>query len=238
MKQLVVFDFDWTLVDQDTDFYVLETLDISLRRKMEDLMDIEEWTDNISARVKELYAKGITRKDIENALCDLPFHPSMQRTVRQLKSGPEPSTILCLSSANQVFINTILEDKGLSSHFDGIVTNPAHWDDSGLLIVRRLIEPHDPQHNCPNNCFPNICKGQELREFIARQGKEFDRVIYLGDGSNDFCPLLDLRDSDYALVRSGRGLEPKVRANESRLKCQIRYWDGAWEVEEFFKSIN
>jgi len=235
MRQLVVFDFDWTLVDQDTDFWVLETLDISLRRKMEDLMPTEEWTDNISARMKELHAKGFTREDVENTLKDLPFHPAMQRTIRHLKSIS--STILCLSSANNVFIDTILEDKKLADHFAEVITNPARWDESGLLLIRRRIERGDPQHNCPNSCYQNMCKGQELESFIARQGGAFDRIVYLGDGLNDYCPLLSLRSSDYALVRKRRGLEPKVRATEGDLKCQVRYWDGAWEVEEFFKQL-
>lgn len=43
--------------------------------------------------------------------------------------------------------------------------------------------------------------GQELGGVIERRGNgngeggEFDRVIYVGDGSNDFCPLLSLKRS-------------------------------------------
>lgn len=87
-----------TLVDHDTDFYVLETLDIELRRKMEDVLYTEEWTDNVSelfatlkckslmdlcrsARMKELHAKDVKREEIEAALNDLPF-VSDQSTMR------------------------------------------------------------------------------------------------------------------------------------------------------------
>jgi len=38
-----------------------------------------------------------------------------------------------------------------------------------------------------------MCKGEELEKFLARHGTEFDRMLYLGDGSNDFCPILRLR---------------------------------------------
>ena len=34
-KQLVVFDFDWSFVDQDTDRFVLEVLSTKLRRKLQ-----------------------------------------------------------------------------------------------------------------------------------------------------------------------------------------------------------
>ena len=35
-KQLVVFDFDWSFVDQDTDRWVFEVLSTELRRKLQD----------------------------------------------------------------------------------------------------------------------------------------------------------------------------------------------------------
>lgn len=37
--------------------------------------------------------------------------------------------------------------------------------------------------------------GEELDAFLQRHGKQFDRIIYVGDGSNDFCPILHLRRS-------------------------------------------
>jgi len=35
-KQLIVFDFDWSFVDQDTDRWVFEVLSTELRRKLQD----------------------------------------------------------------------------------------------------------------------------------------------------------------------------------------------------------
>jgi pyridoxal phosphate phosphatase PHOSPHO2 len=35
--------------------------------------------------------------------------------------------------------------------------------------------------------------GEELDAFLKRHTPDFDRVIYVGDGSNDFCPVLRLR---------------------------------------------
>lgn len=35
--------------------------------------------------------------------------------------------------------------------------------------------------------------GEELDAFLKRHVSEFDQVIYVGDGSNDFCPVLRLR---------------------------------------------
>jgi len=35
MKQLIVFDFDWSFVDQDTDRWVFEVLSTKLRRRLQ-----------------------------------------------------------------------------------------------------------------------------------------------------------------------------------------------------------
>ena len=34
--------------------------------------------------------------------------------------------------------------------------------------------------------------GEELQAFLARYPESFDRVVYIGDGENDFCPILRL----------------------------------------------
>jgi len=108
--QLIVFDFDWSLVDQDTDRYVFEVLDPVLRRKMEDLESRMQWTDVVALCLKELHAKGFTKLQIERSLRILPFHPAMIRAVQTLKaSSQRKATFFCLSNANAVFISTILQ---------------------------------------------------------------------------------------------------------------------------------
>ncbi|KAI0256282.1 putative phosphatase-domain-containing protein [Lactifluus subvellereus] len=187
----------------------------------------------------------------------------MIRGVKTLKVATNPqTTFLCLSSANSVYISTILESKGLQDLFTEIVANPAEWDPSGLLKVRPHVGPNGPQHNCPVGCDPNICKGDfagfadrstrhvwhsragisagnEFDAFVKHHGANYDRIIYVGDGSNDFCPILRLRSQDMVLCRRFRALEHRIAQEGERrgLKCQVKYWAGAWEVEETFKQL-
>jgi len=159
-KQLIVFDFDWSMADQDTDRWIFEVNGPDLRRKMKNLANEVQWTDLVAQSLKEFHARGGTREQIENALRIMPFHPGMVRAVMKLKAGTNPqTTFLCLSNANSVFISTILESKGLSTLFEEIITNPAEWDPSGLLKLRRRVDPNGPQHTCKVGCSPNMCKG-------------------------------------------------------------------------------
>ncbi|KIP08402.1 hypothetical protein PHLGIDRAFT_127025 [Phlebiopsis gigantea 11061_1 CR5-6] len=239
-KQLIVFDFDWSLADQDTDRWVFEVLAPDLRRKMKTLKEEVQWTDLVAQSLREFHARGGTREEIEGALKIMPFHPAMKRAVLAAKNKTNPkTTFLCLSNANSVFISTILKEKGLESLFDEIITNPAEWDSSGLLKLRRRVDPTGPQHACTVGCSPNMCKGEELDAFIARQGRTFDRVVYIGDGSNDFCPILRLREVDRVLCRRHRGLEKRITKDGESLgmQCKVFYWAGAWEVEELFSQL-
>jgi hypothetical protein len=101
----------------------------------------------------------------------------MVRAVQGLKEGSNPKTMFfCLSNANSVYIETILQvrpssplpdrepyselqSKGLEDLFDEIVTNPAQWEANGLLDLRRRVDPNGPQHGCKVGCSPNMCKG-------------------------------------------------------------------------------
>jgi len=239
-RQLIVFDFDWSLADQDSDRWIFEVLAPDIRRKMKNDKNQHQWTDLIARSLRELHERGGTREDIEGALRIMPFHPAMIRGVKKLKAAAKPqTTFLCLSNANSVFISTILQAKGLQDLFTEIVTNPAEWDPSGLLKLRRHIDPNGPQHNCPLGCGVNLCKGQELEAFLGRHGTDYDRIIYVGDGSNDFCPIMRLRRQDMVYCRRYRGLEHRIEQEGERkgLLCQVRYWAGAWEVEELFGQL-
>jgi pyridoxal phosphate phosphatase PHOSPHO2 len=107
----------------------------------------------------------------------------------------------------------------------------------------------------------HISGGNELDAFLKRHSVDYDRIIYVGDGSNDFCPVLRLRryrhiailqsgepvirflflspSQDMVLCRRFRALEHRIAQEGQRkgLKCQVRYWAGAWEVEENFKQL-
>ncbi|KZO93073.1 hypothetical protein CALVIDRAFT_519343 [Calocera viscosa TUFC12733] len=244
LNQLIIYDFDWSLADQDTDRWVLEVLAPKLRRRMKTLKHTTsiQYTDLVAQMMRELRALGHTREEVLAALRGMPFHPAMNRAVREMKARAAPSTdFVVLSNANSVYIGTILEEQGLQGVMQEVITNPAEWseEDPDLLVVRRRVPREGKQHGCTVGCSANMCKGEELEAFVARHGKAFDRMVYVGDGANDFCPILRLREQDLALVRRHRGLEARIAKDgaSAGLKCQVQYWAGAWEVEEIFATL-
>lgn len=83
-----------------------------------------------------------------------------------------------------------------------------------------------------------MCKGAELDAFLERNGGRdaFERIIYVGDGGNDYCPVLRLKEKDLAFVRKFRGLETRI-AKEGGVKAGIKFWNGAWELEGYLDEL-
>ena len=49
--------------------------------------------------------------------------------------------------------------------------------------------------------------GTILREYLERSAEKYSRVVYVGDGQNDLCPLLQLGKGDVGVVRKGYSLD-------------------------------
>lgn len=94
--------------------------------------------------------------------------------------------------------------------FSAVFTNPAKYEASGALRVSPYASM---PHGCPR-CPSNLCKGQVkclqfniltvkcdqvLDAVLKRQ--QYDRVVYLGDGSGDFCPCTRLHHPDIVCAR-------------------------------------
>lgn len=232
-RQLVVFDFDWSLADQDTDRWVHEVLSPRLRLEFVRLLPHMQFTDMCAHLLVELHREGHTRAELEDALRRMPVHPAMVRAVRALHAGHPDTDFFLLSNSNTAYIGTILPAAGLDGVFAEVVTNPAHWDGELLRLTRRI--PADaPPHGCTVGCSANMCKGAELDAFLARHAP-YDRIVYVGDGGNDYCPVARLGPHDAAFVRRHRGLAQRVAAEG--VQCAVRYWTGAWEAEQLLRLL-
>ena len=82
----------------------------------------------------------------------------------------------------------------------------------------------------------NMCKGDELDDWLSKNGGKdaFDKIVYVGDGGNDFCPLLRMRKGDWALVRKNMELDVRVKEEGEKegLKVDVKNWDQAWVIDE------
>ncbi|PKA49659.1 Inorganic pyrophosphatase 2 [Apostasia shenzhenica] len=257
---VVIFDFDKTIIDCDSDNWVVEELgatelfdsllptmpwnslmvfvrfssDFLLCRleKLDHIVHLVRFQDRM---MKELHARGKTVEDIAEVLKRAPLDP---RAISGIKSAYALGCDLrVVSDANMFFIETILKHYGIIGCFTEINTNPSYVDEEGRL---RIFPYHDftkSSHGCPF-CPPNMCKSkivERIRSSALAEGKK--RFIYLGDGKGDYCPSLLLSEIDFVMPRKNFPLWDLIVKDHSALKAEVHEWSNAEEQERVLLQL-
>ncbi|KAJ3211685.1 DNA-directed RNA polymerase III core subunit ret1 [Entophlyctis luteolus] len=192
-RVLAAFDFDFTLVDNDSDHYVFDKLSPVLRTK----------------------------------------NPAIIKMCEAIRSAG--GDIIIVSDANTIYIDEIAKAKNFRQYITEIVTNPGTWSETGRLHVQRRVKAPEV-HGCTNVCSVNLCKGKEILERM----KEYDMIIYGGDGRNDYCPMTKLGGGDFALARKGFSLEKLLDSDPkypAAIQARLLWWNEADDLLAHVESI-
>ncbi|CAO2814677.1 unnamed protein product [Amaranthus hypochondriacus] len=231
-KIMVVFDFDKTIVDVDTDNWVLDNLGFTNR--FNQLLPTMPWNPLMDKMMKEMHEKGVSVKEIKEVLKRTPMH---DRIIPAIKSAYDAGCDLrILSDANRFFIETILDHHGIKDYFTEIHTNTGYVDEVGRV---RIFPHHDyttTPHGCPNQlCPPNMCKGVVMEKLLAQEGDM--TFIYLGDGNGDHCPSTKLREIDYCMPRKNFPLWGVILSNPKLIHANIHGWADGEDLENVLLAI-
>uniref|UniRef100_A0AAY4A265 Phosphatase phospho1 n=2 Tax=Denticeps clupeoides TaxID=299321 RepID=A0AAY4A265_9TELE len=197
---LVLFDFDETMVSESSDDAVVraapgQALPAWLRAAFRP----GRYNEHMQRILAYLWEQGVTEESIRREVERIPATPGLPALLDFLRSHRRDFECVVLSDANTYFIEAWLQRAGARQLFLEVITNPASFDADGRLA---LLPFHS--HGCPR-CPENMCKQLVLQEYLLRRlrerGGDFQRVFYIGDGANDVCPSLVLREQDTALAR-------------------------------------
>ncbi|CAN6912408.1 unnamed protein product [Brassica oleracea] len=240
---VIVFDFDRTLIDGDSDNWVVT--EMGLTEIFHQLRFTLPWNRLMDRMMTELHSQGRSVQDIE--ACLQRIMPIDSHIVEAIKSAKSLGCDLkIVSDANQFFIEKILEQHDLLDCFSDIYTNPTSVDEIGKL---RISPYHGggggaastPPHSC-NLCPPNLCKGlvmDHIRASSSSSPKDqiLTRFIYLGDGGGDFCPTLKLRECDCVMPRTNYPLWKRISDNPSLIKADVKEWSSAEELQRILMQL-
>lgn len=200
---LFVFDFDKTLINIDTDQFVIEKFNIQIPAAA-------NWFETMRYVIEVILTQiGVQR--LKELLSDIKI---------RVKNIPHNSIIV--SDSNDLFINTILEANGLKGAFKEIHCN---------RIVKNSLVPYG-SHSCTNPICakkPNMCKGMIIDNL---RKKYTTKIIFIGDGANDYCATTRLLSNEFALVRAGYKLD-------ELLPIDVRFprWDSYEYLDKLIMSI-
>ncbi|KAF9662326.1 hypothetical protein SADUNF_Sadunf18G0041300 [Salix dunnii] len=235
-RVFVVFDFDRTIIDCDSDKWVVEKLDV--HDLFAQLLPSWSWNRLMDKMMMELHSRGKTIQDIAECLKKVPLHP---RVISAIQSAHASGCDLrIVSDSNYFFIETILKHNGLMDCFSEINTNPSYVDAEGRL---RILQYHDidkfPSHGC-TSCPSNMCKASSLapplglvmkriQASVSAEGEK--QFIYVGDGKNDFCPALTLKETDALMPRKNFPLWELICNNKMLVEANVQEWSDWEELE-------
>ncbi|CAA3023288.1 inorganic pyrophosphatase 1-like [Olea europaea subsp. europaea] len=230
---VVVFDFDKTIIDLDSDNWVVDELGAT--DLFNQLLPTMPWNSVMDMMMKELYTQGKTIDDIQEVLKRAPIHP---RVIPAIKTAHSLGCDLrIVSDANLFYIETILVHLGIRDCFTEINTNPGYVNEEGRLRIFPFHDFQSSSHGC-NLCPPNMCKGmiiERIQASLAKEGKK--TMIYLGDGSGDFCPSLKLKEGDYVMPRMNFPVWDLICQNRELVRAKIDEWSDGEELERVLLKL-
>ncbi|XP_072954426.1 inorganic pyrophosphatase 2-like [Typha angustifolia] len=231
---VVVFDFDKTIIDVDSDNWVIDELGAT--ELFDRLLPTMPWNSLMDRMMEELHSKGWSIEDIANCLKRAPLDPHVVSAIRSAYAlGCD---LRVVSDANLFFIETILKHHGIFECFTEINTNPSYVDEDGRL---RIFPYHDflnSPHGCSGLCPPNMCKGkiiERIQASAAVAGKT--HFIYLGDGKGDYCPSLKLTERDYVMPRKNYPLWDLISNDTNLIKAEIHEWSNGEDLERILSQL-
>ncbi|EKG07043.1 hypothetical protein TCSYLVIO_001832 [Trypanosoma cruzi] len=253
---LVVFDLDHTLVDCNTDEVVPEHLGRGEFQRS--LMGAEKpmQSTNLVDTVLAPFSREQLGDAVEKSVIMDDGMPDVFRFLLFLQQKQQKSAsveavanavhveIAIASDANLLFIEKVIEHHiPFARHAISQIHSNSFHDviDGGELRRCRIGWYESAGHNCP--CCnlskrPNMCKSRIIARLLHASRLVDPTVIFIGDGANDFCPVLNLlRPRDYLFARRGFPIHRLLSDEQSAVGgcCRIDLWLNASELLQSFK---
>lgn len=224
-QTLFVWDFDWTIIQCNSDEYIPAAFldsDVVHEGFRTLLQSGKDWHASVAAMVdRAMQEADATPAQIMDAARKMPYLTPIKDALDAIHAKDDASQII-LSDGNTLFIGAFLEAQGLEDHFTRVVSNTGQWttkseeEEEPSTASPRLTVIHQSQeyggHDCPW-CPTNLCKTQALRRTLDdlfrdnhdEPHRSTPRLIYVGDGANDACPAINvLGPNDVLLARIGK----------------------------------
>ncbi|KAF7647375.1 hypothetical protein LDENG_00173250 [Lucifuga dentata] len=241
MKTLMVFDFDHTLVDDNSDTWVVrclpgQTLPDYLRNSYRK----GHWTEFMGRVMKYIGEQEVSPDRVRSVMETIPFTAGMTDLLTFISEQKSSIECIIISDSNIMFIDWILHAAGVHSAVDQVFSNPATFNERGHMEVECYHS-----HDC-SRCPVNLCKKKVLEAYLKEQAKggvEYERIFYVGDGGNDLCPTSCLRGRDVVMPRKGFTLEKLLsklggQRENGALRAGVISWSsGADILKELRASV-
>jgi pyridoxal phosphate phosphatase PHOSPHO2 len=236
-KILVVFDFDHTIIEENSDVVILKLLS---EMGLNDLASKREQSLNWAHFMQEVYKKmteeNIKIDQIKEIVENLEFNSGIPDLFDFIKSNKIYFDTLIISGSNTLFIDWKLQKHNLTDLFPVYFSNIAEPCEHQII----KIDPYH-KHDCLS-CDQSQCKRIIMREHLELQKEKniyYKNLFFVGDGLNDFCPATIFKETDLLFPRYEFPLYKKLylKGFKEKLKCGVHSWKDGFKIIEIIKNL-
>jgi len=128
-KDLYVFDFDNTIIEEDSDHCFYELFEGGqLPPKIASQYDETQWTAFMNTVFEYSHSIGIKAEQIKSCIEKCSLVPGMKELFQKIKA--KGSDIIIVSDANTYFINWLIAKNNLEEYISAVFTNPCRIEDN------------------------------------------------------------------------------------------------------------
>ncbi|KAE9068851.1 hypothetical protein PF005_g16216 [Phytophthora fragariae] len=243
---LVIFDYDWSLINENSDTFIFQKLYPELLDTLRERRTKQpSWTKIMDDMLGDL-AKDkpeITADMIRDVVARVPIQPRMLDAVC-LAAEQYSADVKIVSDANAVYIESMLEHHDLAQQVSEVITNPAAFKPLDGGRSRLNVGPYHADDVDPHGCVwcpTNMCKGRIVD--TLRRAHPYTSVLYVGDGSGDFCAATRLMKNDVVFARADEangksyGLQKRIDANPNMVQASVVPWSSGDDIYSQFAQF-
>merc|ERR1712004_540906 len=149
----------------------------------------------------------------------------MDQVLKRLHSDHD---IIVISDSNTFQATHLLKLFGLYQYVSAVFSQPLDLSENGQFVFSDLKSTWKAPCQYGGR---NVCKGQVLMDYA---GNKYQKILYTGDGSNDFCPSMTLSGNALVMPRKGFTLEKKLKF--SNCQAEVKTWNDGYEIISFLQD--
>jgi 2,3-diketo-5-methylthio-1-phosphopentane phosphatase len=230
-KQLIIFDFDNTIVDGFSDFPAIELIENKVKKDQILGKYIQgSWIEVMQEIFNELSLQNVGIDVIKEAVENVKLTEGFNELIEFVNTKSNLFESIIISGGNSIFIEWLI--KKHKHKFQTYYALPAIIENQSIIKV----EKHHI-HTC-KICPIEQCKQKVIEDHIKnRQDTKYQNFFFVGDGYNDYCPAVWLGPKDYIFPRENYILQKLINDNRNKIRCNISPWKTGHDILKILKKF-
>lgn len=225
---LVIFDFDQTIINGDT-YSILMSLVNKGKEELDKLLKSDlSWIEFNKILFQKLKENEVNLEVIRKKIVSIELNKNMKDVLDFLRNNKNKYKPIIISGSIKLIVQLILENYDSLDVIEEIYSHEAILDkDEYLQYIEKDYK------NC-GECSWAICKAVTLQGVLANDSTNYEKLIYIGDGLIDKCPIKILRENDSLFPRINYPLYKCLYEDGyiNQCKCKVHPWEDGNKILE------